>query len=64
MANYTLSEKEKKDADTSIKKHKKCNPKHSTPFKYIFTPTGIGNAVTIKCPCCGEEKDITDVSCW
>jgi hypothetical protein len=72
MASYTLSEQEEKDAKAFIEKHKKCRPKprvnntfkQSAPYKYIFTPTGIGTSVTIKCPYCGKEKDITDVDCW
>lgn len=33
-------------------------------FTYIFTPTGIGTAVVVRCNACGEEKDITDVDSW
>ena len=72
MANYILSEKEEEAAKAFIEKHKKCRPKYLkytlspqyAPFKYIFAPTGIGTAVSIKCPYCDREKDITDVSCW
>lgn len=71
MANFTLNDTEKKKADVFIKWHKRCRPKNNNdmfpqyaPFKYIFTPTGIGNAVTIVCPYCGKTRDITDVDCW
>lgn len=33
-------------------------------FDYIFTPTGIGVGVSIRCNYCGEVKDITDYSEW
>lgn len=33
-------------------------------YLYELTGTGIGTAITIKCPVCGEEKDITDYDCW
>ena len=29
-----------------------------------LTPTGIGTAIKVKCPICGEEVDITDTNCW
>lgn len=31
---------------------------------YIFTPTSIGDACSIRCDICGEEKNITDYNCW
>ena len=33
-------------------------------YLYELTGTGIGTAITIKCPVCGEEKNITDYDCW
>lgn len=66
MANYKLSKVENKRANKFIKKHEKCKPNDGVflQFKYIFTPTGIGIRVAIKCPYCNEEMDITDVECW
>ena len=70
MANYTLDDIEKKGADKFIEAHKKCRPhgkdpyRQTAPFSYIFTPTGIGVAVKIKCPYCGRTKDITNIDCW
>lgn len=32
-------------------------------FTYSFTPTGIGDVVTISCHC-GAKKDVTDYSSW
>jgi hypothetical protein len=31
---------------------------------YIFTPTAIANACSIRCTICGEEKNITDYNNW
>ena len=30
----------------------------------LLSPTGIGTAIKLKCPKCGEEVDITDIDCW
>ena len=48
-------------------KHAKSCPGISTiggKFTYIFTPTGVGTAIVVRCNACGEEKDITDVDSW
>lgn len=42
--------------------YKSC--KNGGKYLYELTRTGIGTAITIKCPACGEEKDITDYDCW
>jgi len=40
--------------------HRNCD--RSTSL--VFTPTSIGCCVKVRCNCCKEEVDITDVSCW
>ena len=30
----------------------------------LLSPTGIGTAIKLKCPKCGEEVDITDINHW
>ena len=30
----------------------------------FLSPTGIGTGITLKCPKCGEELDITDINHW
>ena len=30
----------------------------------LLSPTGIGTAIKLKCPKCGEELDITDCNYW
>ena len=70
MANFTLNEVEEKRANDFKQWHKRCRPKSNdpyrqyAPFKYIFTPTGIGSSVDIVCPYCGKVKNITDVDSW
>lgn len=67
MANYQLSNKEEKAAVEFKAIHKACRPKDdgvSQPYSYKMTPNGIGVGVSIICPYCNEEKDITDVECW
>jgi hypothetical protein len=31
---------------------------------FLSNESGIGQSVKVKCPVCGEEEDITDVSKW
>lgn len=57
---FKLSEKEEALAKEFRMEHIEC----SSTFQYIFEPNGIGTVVTIKCPYCGETKDITDIDCW
>ena len=33
-------------------------------FTYSITPGGLGPTVSIKCNCCGESEDITDIEDW
>ena len=33
-------------------------------INYIFTPTSIGDAVSIECSICSEIKNITDYDSW
>jgi hypothetical protein len=33
-------------------------------INYIFTPTPIGDAITIECDICGETQNITDYDNW
>lgn len=49
-----------------VDEHKKCNCSATIGGKIsiIFTPTGLGDAKSVKCNVCGEEKEITDVSNW
>lgn len=61
MANYTLTEIEQKKAEKFNKKHyKKCN----SGMSVIFTETGIGLKVEVRCNICNKIKDISDYGSW
>lgn len=54
----SLSKQELSDYITFCVNHTLCNE----PIQINFENTsGIGRSVKLKCPVCGEEKDITDV---
>lgn len=73
MKNFKLTEKETSEIQEFMKKHENCCfeklNKHffSTTggqFSFIFTPTGLGNVVIIKCNACDKTEDVTDISNW
>lgn len=71
MVSFELNEVEEKRANNFKQWHKRCRPKDNNdmfkqyaPFKYIFTPLGIGTDIEIVCPYCGKTKSITDIDCW
>ena len=56
---------EKHDHKADFKKENKLG--FSTlgqQFTYKITPGGLGLLVSIKCNCCGKEKDITNIKNW
>ena len=60
---YQMSDNEKKAERAFRDSHcKSCE--NGCRYLYELTGTGVGTAITIKCPVCGEEKDITDYDCW
>ena len=67
MIEFKLNKKENELAEKFLQKHK-----HPEIYKgaigghinFIFTPTGIGDACTIKCTICNTKKDITDYNSW
>lgn len=40
----------------------KCN--NARHVIVLLSGTGLGEAIRVKCPICGEEKDITDCDAW
>lgn len=64
---FKLNKKESKLAEKFMQEHR-----HSEIYKgtigghleFIFTPTSIGDACTIKCTICDIEKNITDYKSW
>lgn len=60
---------ERDRAEAWKKQHEKEHPmKHTGAiggrWAYAFNPTGIGTIVTVRCTCCGAEKDVTDYDGW
>lgn len=67
---YITQDEYKKFSDWKKEHNKKCKFSDSMSggaiggrFTYIFTPTGVGTATTVKCAC-GEECDLTDYDMW
>lgn len=63
---FSLNPNEVNEYYKFIKEHKncKCSATIGGKISVIFTPTGLGNAKTVKCNVCGKEEEITDVSNW
>lgn len=63
---FTLTPNEVDEYNKFIEEHKncKCSATIGGKISVIFTPTGLGDAKSVKCNVCGEEKEITDVSNW
>lgn len=63
---FALNTTETQEYYDFCNKHRSCGFSSTIGGKIsvIFTPTGLGEIVTVKCNSCGEEKDITDVSNW
>lgn len=63
---FTLSPNEVDEYNKFIKEHKgcECSATIGGKISIIFTPTGLGDAKSVKCNACGKEKEITDVSNW
>lgn len=64
VQSYNIDVKEKEAADKFIEIHDIYCPKKPLKYSYIFTSTGIGNSVEIRCNSCGAVKNITNVSKW
>lgn len=63
---FSLNSVEVEEYEKFVNEHKKCNCSATIGGKIsiVFTPTGLGDAKSVKCNVCGEEKEITDVSNW
>jgi len=58
-----LSDKEAKSIAAFRKKHyESCN--NAGKFLFELVGTGIGEAISIRCPVCGAEENVTDYSNW
>lgn len=58
---YSLKGSEIKAYNDFRNLHKRCKGSINVTFSH---ESGIGPTVKVKCPGCGEEADITDVSTW
>ena len=62
---HIMSDKEWKDYNEFREKHYKMfGCKNANHYLFDLTGTGIGTAITVVCPICGEAKDITDFNSW
>lgn len=64
---FKLNETEEAAAKDFIQRHRHSEVNKGTiggHINFIFTPTAIANACSIRCTICGEEKNITDYNCW
>ena len=62
---FTMSDKEAKAIKEFKADHSSCQSnKLSTSYEYVLTGTGVGTAISIRCPVCGEEKNVTDYDMW
>lgn len=62
---FTMSAKEAEAIKEFKAKHFSCqSDRLSTSYEYVLTGTGIGTAISIRCPVCGEEKNVTDYDMW
>lgn len=59
---FEVSLVEYRSANEWILTHK-CKQTKNRSTTWMFTPTGIGTAVKLKCSC-GEETDVTDYHSW
>ena len=67
MIEFKLNEKEEALAKEFEEKHRHPDVNKGAiggHIRYIFTPTSIADACTIKCTICGAEENITDYNSW
>ena len=67
MMVFKLNDKEEAAAREFMQQHRHSDVNKGTiggHMEFIFTPTAIGDACSIRCDICGEEKNITDYDCW
>ena len=60
---HVMSEKEHtENAAFQAEHYMKC--KNGNRFQYELIGTGIGTVLYVRCPVCGEQKNITDLNSW
>ena len=64
---FKLNDKEEVAAEKFLQKHRHPEINKGAiggGIQFIFTPTYIADACSIRCDICGEEKNITDYDSW
>jgi hypothetical protein len=62
---FELNDKEQDNLDKILKAYKTMYPDQEYGIiEYRFTPTGIGNGVTVYFKSIDKEYDITDIESW
>lgn len=67
ITKFELNESEAKKAEEFEEKHAHPNVRKGAiggHIEYRFTPTSLGDAVSIYCAICGVEENITDYDRW
>lgn len=67
MIEFKLNKKETELAEKFMQEHHHQNINKGAiggHVSYTFTPTSIGDAVSIKCSICNTEENITDYDSW
>lgn len=60
---YIGTNKER-EAITNFRKEHYVKCLNRSKFTYTLTGTGIGTNIEIKCPVCGEARDVSDYESW
>ena len=60
---HELSDKEAKSIAAFRKAHY-ASCKNAGTYQFELTGTGIGEAISIRCPVCGAEENVTDYDTW
>ena len=67
MIEFKLNEKEEALAREFMSEHRHPEVNKGAiggHINFIFTPTSIGDACTIRCAICDTKKNITDYDSW
>ena len=65
MRTFTMNDKEEQEWKKWYREHK-CKWKKKNKmrtFTFCFTPTGLGNSITVMCSC-GKMIEVTDSEYW
>lgn len=58
-----LSENEVEYIESFKNRHRQLC-KNGSCYQYELSGAGVGTAIKIRCPKCGEERDVTDYTSW